>query len=474
MTDLQTELKEQHRWRARPGVTVPAVFDQFLRQEFASPDEQRALAYQRLTRVLQWACNQVPHYAKTFAEYELSVEALSKLEDLTKLPMLTKLEVQQQGEHLRAQILPRGEKISGLSRSSGTSGRGITEVVHTQSSQTLSGFLKQRELRWFRYDIKRKLAWIRLPSQMPPDSNGKPLNTGETLRLPGWPMLARFFETGPFVCFAITNPIEEQLQWLEQEQPAYLMSYAESLEHLAFARTEPAPPSYLRGLLAISEQVTSGMRKKIERTFTTSLAENYGLNEVGVVASRCPEGGRFHVHTEACLVEIVDDDGLPVSPGKHGRLLVTTLSNPAMPLLRYDTGDLAVPSTGPCPCGRTLPSFERILGRYSRIAFLPEGTLTVAAAVREAIEALPETLIGPLREFQLQQFRTRDFELRVLSTKPLDSRFDTAVHAAYNQAMGTNDGKLSIVNVENIERAKGGKFRDFISEFEPELSDDSS
>lgn len=96
---------------------------------------------------------------------------------------------------------------------------------------------------------------------------------------------------------------------------------AESLEHLSFA-WGPRPPSpWLGGLLGISEQVTPGMRNKVERTLKASLHENYSLNEVGIVASRCPEGERFHVHREVCIVEIVDDAGIPVAAGQTGRPL---------------------------------------------------------------------------------------------------------------------------------------------------------
>ena len=45
-----------------------------------------------------------------------------------------------------------------------------------------------------------------------------------------------------------------------------------------------------------------------------------------------------------------------------------------MPLIRYDTGDLAQAVEGPCPCGRTLPSFGEIAGRYRRFAGLPDHT----------------------------------------------------------------------------------------------------
>ena len=56
-----------------------------------------------------------------------------------------------------------------------------------------------------------------------------------------------------------------------------------------------------------------------------------------------------------------------------------------MPLIRYETGDIAQALDGPCPCDRTLPSFGQIRGRRSRIASVPQEVLGLADTVLEAM-----------------------------------------------------------------------------------------
>src|SRR6185295_18574739 len=177
----------------------------------------------------------------------------------------------------------------------------------------------QRRLRWFRFDPAGKLATIRLASQMPADGAGNPLCDGATLRLPRWLYAGTYFETGPHVFFGVTSPVEQQLEWLAAERPDYLQSYSETLEHLVFASGGAWPLRSLRGLNAISEQLTPSMRRLVESVTGAPIEQGYGLNEIGLVATRCA-AGRYHVHVEHCLVEIVDDAGALVPPGSTGRI----------------------------------------------------------------------------------------------------------------------------------------------------------
>jgi phenylacetate-CoA ligase len=208
------------------------------------------------------------------------------------------------------------------------------------------------------------------------------------------------------------------------------------------------------------------MRRRIETGFGAPVRQNYGLNEIGPVAPEC-EAGRFHIHTEHCWVEIVDDAGHAVGPGETGRLLVSSLNNAAMPLLRYDTGDLATAVSGDCPCGRLLPSFGGIVGRYSRITFLPEGTLTVVGMVRETIETLPGLAMRNVRQFQLHQNRDRSFVLRVVSDGALPDAFCQSVRTRWNADVDACRFPLEIARVDELARAPGGKFQVFTSDFMP-------
>src|SRR5690606_37329786 len=187
-----------------------------------------------------------------------------------------------------------------------------------------------------------------------------------------------------------------------------------------------------------------------------------GLNEIGVVASRC-EAGRFHVNIEHCHVEIVDDDGVPCGPGERGRVVVTALTNLAMPLLRYDTSDVASVPTGPCACGRTLPGFERLLGRHRDLRDTPPGTSARLNLVLDTVAAIDLAALRDLRQVQLHQSRDERYTLRFETRAPLPSLVAQTVANAWSDRFA--DTPLQIIEVDRLPPAPGGKPQVFVSEF---------
>jgi phenylacetate-CoA ligase len=465
-TTLDAERVVQARWRLLPRHAGLKLFDHLVDNEFRSPAEQQAAMNQRLAQLVRYAVAAVPYWRELFGRLGLAAGDVQRIEELPRLPLIGKRAVYERFSELRSTALPAGERVWGPTHSSGTTGR-PTRVIHSVASNAMFSYLTQRHLRWFRFEPMASFAVIRLASQLPPGSNGRPIADGETLRMARWRYAGQFFATGPYIGFAVTNPIERQIEWLQREQPAYLMSYSESLEHLALAWPPDGPGlDHLRGLQAISEQLTPDMRRRIERCFGAPVEQVYGLNEIGLVAVRCA-AGRYHVHTEHCLVEIVDEAAQPVPPGRRGRIVITTLNNLAMPLLRYDTDDLADAVGGPCPCGRTLPAFGEPAGRYSRIAFLPDGTLAHVGAVRAALETMPAPALRNLRQFQLHQFRDGSFELRLVVAGALPPAFAAHVAAAWQRSVGARELPLRLVTVDAIARSPGGKLLDFTSDLMP-------
>ena len=186
-----------------------------------------------------------------------------------------------------------------------------------------------------------------------------------------------------------------------------------------------------------------------------------------MMATRCPEGKRYHVHSEHCLLEIVDAEGKPCPPGDYGRVLVTVLTNTAMPLIRYDTGDMAQALDGPCPCGRTLPTIGDVLGRYSHIATVPAGVLGPVNALRGALERLPLELSANLRKYQVHQRRDGDFELRLVVTGAPPAAFAEHLQQVWRAATEVPAPLLHIIEVAHIHPAPSGKFFYFISDLIP-------
>jgi len=464
-TNLARERKEQRRWRLRPPYAKVTAFNQLVDGEFLSVDQQIYRQSQALSRIVEFAATAVPYYRDLFAERGLTAQDIQSLDDLTKLPLLGKESVRANHDRLRPARLPRGERIHGVFLSSGTTGQPV-KILHTASSNAMFTYLGQRQHRWFRFDPMATLATIRLASQLPRPRGPAPNPDGITLRMARWRYSGKFFETGKAVGFNITNPVEEQLEWLRAERPKYLASYSESLEHLCFASGQARPVDSIAGVHAISEQLTPDMRRRVENTFAAPAHQNYGLNEIGLTAVRCG-AGRYHVHIEHCLIEIVDAEGQVCKPGQRGRIAVTALRNPAMPLIRYDTDDMATAVEGPCPCGRSLPSFGDIAGRYSRIAYLPDGTLGLVASVRDALEKMPPDLALNLRRFQVHQNRKGGFALRLATAGPLPETFHDRIRSAWQSTTGPQGATLDITEVGDIPRDPSGKFQDFTSDYMP-------
>ena len=156
--------------------------------------------------------------------------------------------------------------------------------------------------------------------------------------------------------------MEQLADALLKIDPVFLYSYPVNLDGLAriFELRGERLPS-LRKIFSGSEVLEDSQRERIRRVFGIEISDNYGSTEA-FLAWECPLGS-YHINAEHVIVEVVDDNGSPAAPGTLGRVLVTTLRNRLMPLIRYEIGDYAIAAEGPCRCGRTLPLIGRIAGR---------------------------------------------------------------------------------------------------------------
>lgn len=128
----------------------------------------------------------------------------------------------------------------------------------------------------------------------------------------------------------------------------------------------------LRAIQATSEPLPPALRERVAAVFGCDVYDKYGMRETNIVAHEAPGGGPLLIQAENVVVEFVDDDGRPCAPGQTGRIVVTTLNNRSMPLIRYQTSDLAAflgPAVGPLPYPRMSP----VAGREQDLIRTPRG-----------------------------------------------------------------------------------------------------
>jgi phenylacetate-CoA ligase len=148
-------------------------------------------------------------------------------------------------------------------------------------------------------------------------------------------------------------------------KPDMIRGYANSLFTLSrYMRDKARRVHAPLFIVSSAERLTDTMRATIEEAFKTRVFDFYGSRECGAIAGECKQGN-LHVLSFNHTVEVVNDVDMAVEPGERGRLIVTTLHNRVMPLLRYEIGDIAIKGGESCGCGNPLPTLKRIEGRIS-------------------------------------------------------------------------------------------------------------
>jgi hypothetical protein len=147
----------------------------------------------------------------------------------------------------------------------------------------------------------------------------------------------------------------------------------------------------VHALASSYDVLTDDLRARLESPRTgVPFSELYCASEFTVpMAFRFPECTALHVNADYVAFEVadVDSEGL-VGEGEAGRIVLTDLLNDAMPLLRYEIGDLgSVHAPGSCDCGRALPTLH-LYGRHVKTALRTTAGLVGAdvllAALRDA------------------------------------------------------------------------------------------
>ncbi len=152
---------------------------------------------------------------------------------------------------------------------------------------------------------------------------------------------------------------------------------------------EAGTPLAFEVAFAIAEMLPESLRAEIETTFGVRVLQGYGTADLGCLAYECTEKGGWHVHPET-IVEVLDlETGKPAAPGQPGEV-VATIFDPAYPLLRLATGDIATFAPDvPCPCGRTMPKLAGLLGRVGD-AVKVRGMFVRGAQVDGVAKRFPE------------------------------------------------------------------------------------
>lgn len=242
-------------------------------------------------------------------------------------------------------------------------------------------------------------------------------------------------------------------EW-EALKPGILYGHAHSIYLLAEAVAETPPTHAPDGIVTTSMMLLEHERQLIERVFRRPVTNRYGCEEVGLIACECEVHQGFHIHAEGIIVEVLDDDDRPCPAGVEGRLVITDLLNPGLPLLRYEVGDCGALAAAPCRCGRGLPRLERITGRVADFLIGRDGTRVAGISLIE--QTL--TRFAGLKQMQMIQTSREHLRVNVVCAPEALPELREQLDQALQTALG-GGFTIEFARVEAIAQEQNGKYR---------------
>ncbi|MDB5754429.1 MAG: phenylacetate--CoA ligase family protein [Massilia sp.] len=243
-----------------------------------------------------------------------------------------------------------------------------------------------------------------------------------------------------------TERMEDYAAQLRDGGFRLLYGYASAIHRLArhMLDQKRTLKTSLRGIVCTAEMLTPSMRADIEAAFGVPCFSQYGCHEAGVSAFECEQRQGFHLLSQRAHVEVMPD----------GRLISTDLSNDAMFLPRYNTGDMVRMSGRSCPCGRGLPLIDEVIGRQNDIVVDPRG-----AAVHSEFFTHLFREDGRIQAFQVV-FDERSLVVNVrLSPRPAEELAALAKPYRERIAKSLHFDKLDFVFNQPFEKLANSKHR---------------
>lgn len=318
--------------------------------ECASREQIRAWQDERLVKQVHNVWDNVPYYRKKMEEKGLTPEDIGGVDDLHKLPFVTKDDLRQAYPYgLLARPLKDCVRIQSTS---GTTGKRVV-AFYTQHDIDL----------WEDCCARAIMAAGGTDEDVCQVSYGYGLFTGG----PG--LNGGSHKVGCLTIPTSSGNTERQIMFIRDLNatilcctPSYAAYLAESMKEMGLTPDQIPLKAGIFGAEGWSQE----MRQNIEETLGIKAYDIYGLTELSGpgVSFECSAQSGMHINEDHFIAEIIDPNTREVLPeGSKGELVFTSITKEAFPLLRYRTRDICVLHHEDCPCGRTHVKMSKPMGR---------------------------------------------------------------------------------------------------------------
>ncbi|MCK5637419.1 MAG: AMP-binding protein [Flavobacteriaceae bacterium] len=325
--------------------------------ELKSKLEIRRFQEQKLQELMAYLAKNSTYYKKLFLQNEIDFANIKSLEDLTRLPVTTKEDLQKNNTDF---ICVDRSKIIDYVTTSGTTGKPVFFGLTDKDLDRLA----YNEAISFACSKVTKNDTIQLMTTI-----DRRFMAGLAYFLGARKLGASIIRVGAGI---------PELQWdsILKFKPTYLIavpSFLLKLIEYAEMNKIDLNDCSVNGVICIGEPLKNQdfslnvLSKKIKDKWDIELYSTYASTEMSTAFAECEFQQGGHHHPELIITEILDENDNPVKDGEEGELTVTTLGVEAMPLLRFKTGDIVKAHSEPCKCGRNTLRLGPVVGRKKQM-----------------------------------------------------------------------------------------------------------
>lgn len=420
------------------------------RTQWLSRKEIDALQLRNLRFLLRHAYEDVPYYHRMFKERGFIPDEITSIDDLVRLPVLTKADVRKNSNDLISRSFPRTRLI--LYQTGGT-GNPLNFYI-TKDSLSWEVAAEYRAYGWAGYHLGDRCFtfWA------------SPLDTTRSRKISSSfaRALERVIIVNPFVLS--DRILENYATLLRKFNPEIIRGYSNCIYLMARYLVENdihcVSP---RAVITAAETLPDFKRKLIEQAFGCQVFDYYGSREVGAIAAECDEHSGYHISAENVVVEFVKE-GEQIAEGKSGLLVITNLRNFGMPFIRYRIEDVAVASDELCACGRKLPLISSVLGRVTEFMSVRDVETGKIVPVNSNIFVVPLMHL-PVKHYRVVQENLDTIIIKVVKGAGYTQEHTSALMKEVYKGLG-NNVKVEIEFVDRVEPLPSGKRQDFISKID--------
>lgn len=415
-----------------------------MKSQWLSSDRIAELQFEKLSALLRFVWEHNSFYRTRLDDAGVHPDNVKSLTDLARLPILTKDDIR---EH-RSEMISDGYAVKNLlwKRTGGSTGVPL-QLYWDDEANSFKDALTFRHDSWAGFWPGRKRAALWGDTDKEYSFKEKLINLlcTRTIALDTLKMDDAY--------------ILKFIDRMKEYDAHLLFGHGHSIYFFTrFLADHNITDLDVKGIISTAEALPPEERKVVEEVFGNVVFDRYGCEEVSIIASECEAHDGMHIAAEGIYVEVLDGD--ETTPG---RLVITDLTNRAMPLIRYEVGDLATTSTGVCSCGRGLPRLGGIMGRTSDILYTPDGRMISGVSVLDTFTIH----IPGFKQVQIVQEKLDQLVFKIVRAEDFtDASLEglaKAVAGCFGQEM-----KHRVEFVDSISMTARGKFQFSISKLQPE------